>query len=168
MPPKNNNEIPVGWPWRFLSFALVVFAAALAVYLGLKLGYRPYLEKTLAATEDKLEQLSESLSTDEQENFIRFYSQLVNLQGLLQNQTLTSLIFPFLERNTNQRVYYTILDFRAAERRLTLEGFAQSYEILSQELQAFDRAPEVARLFVGDTEQTPAGVRFRAHLNLKR
>lgn len=158
------EKIPVGWPWRFFSFASLVLVTAAVIYAGLRFGYEPLLRKRLAGADMKLKELAESLSSAEQEDLITFYSQLANLEELLNNHVLASVFFPFLERNTNSQVYYTMLDFKSGERKLTLEGLTRSYAVLSQQLQAFEQAPEVERLAVSDSDRSGDLVRFRLHL----
>ncbi|MFH1759081.1 MAG: hypothetical protein ABH822_00790 [Patescibacteria group bacterium] len=157
----------VGWPWRLFLFSLLLLATAVVLYFGLEVGYKVYLDRQIAATDTVITNLTESISQDEQEQFIAFYSQLANLQGLLDDHIITSTIFPFLERSTNKLVYFTFLDFRFKERKLSLEGIAQSYEIFSQQLEAFTRAPEVERLVVNESQSDKGQVKFRLFLTLK-
>jgi len=162
-----GEKIAVGWPWRFFSFTTLVLTVAVVFYAGLKFGYEPLLRKKLDETDLKLQELAQSLSAAEQEDLITFYSQLANLEALLGKHVLASVIFPFLERNTNQQVYYTMLNFESAERKLTLEGAAQSYGVFSQQLQAFEQAPEVKRLIVSDSDRSGGLISFRLHLVFK-
>jgi len=162
----NHQEAAVGWPWRFFLFSLLVALTAVVVWLGLAFGYKPFLQGQIEAAEAALSQLSQTIPQKEQENFIAFYSQLVNLQTLLKNHIFASKIFPFLQNNTNRLVYYTLLDLRLPERRLGLEGVAANYLVFSQQLQAFAAAPEVESLIVNDSNALEGQVKFRLSLIL--
>ena len=162
-----REELPVGWPWRFFLFSLLVFITALVVYLGIGFGYKPFLTSQIEKQETAIAQLSQTIPKKQQEDFVAFYSQLVNLQRLLKDHIFASKIFPFLQANTNQLVYYTTVDLRAGERRLELEGVAANYGVFAQQLQAFSVAPEVESLIINDSNASGGRVKFRLSLILK-
>lgn len=161
-----TERLPASWPWRLFLFSFFIFAAVAIVYFGLSLGYEPFLNKQVAKRDGEIAQLSAAVPEADQENFIKFYSQLANLEEILNKHIIASNAFPFLEKNTNKQVYYNILDFSAAERRLTLDGIAQSYDVLAQQLEAFNQAPEVERFLVNESQLSDGQVRFRASLYL--
>lgn len=163
-----REELPVGWPWRFFLFSLLVFLTTLIVYAGLSFGYKPFLTAQIEEQEAAIAQLSRTIPKKQQEDFVTFYSQLVNLQTLLKNHVFVSKIFPFLQNNTNRFVYYTLIDLRLGERRLGLEGVAANYGVFSQQLQAFTVAPEVESLIVNESSALEGGVKFRLSLILGR
>lgn len=162
-----REELPVGWPWRFFLFSLLVAVAAGVIYAGLTYGYRPFLSVQIDEQKAAIAQLSQIIPKKQQEDFIAFYSQLVNLQSLLKDHIFTSKIFPFLQANTNRFIYYSLLDLRLGERRLIIEGVAASYEIFAQQLQAFSLAPEVETLIINDSSALGDRVKFRLSLTLK-
>jgi len=163
-----REELPVGWPWRFFLFSLLIFLTTLIVYAGLAVGYKPFLSAQIEDQEAAISQLSQTIPKKQQEDFITFYSQLVNLQALLKNHIFVSKIFPFLQTNTNRFVFYTLVDLRLAERRLGLEGVAANYGVFSQQLQAFSVASEVESLIVNESSALEGGVKFRLSLILSR
>lgn len=161
------EDLPIGWPWRFFLFSLLVAITAAIVYGGLAFGYKPFLNVQIKEQEAAIEQLSQVVPKKEQESFLAFYSQLVNLQNILTNHAAISKTFPFLQLNTNKQVFYTAIDLRVPERRLGLEGFASNYGIFSQQLQAFSVAPEVETLIINDSNALEGRVKFRLSLTLK-
>src|SRR3989344_6926838 len=131
-----SEQLPVGWPWRFFSISLVIFLAIIFVYLGLIFGYEPYLNSEIQKIDDQINKILEAVSKEEQEKFIRFYSRLTNLKNLLDNHAAASKIFPLLEKITNQKVSYNSFNLRVPERELELEGSADSYVVLGEQLES--------------------------------
>ncbi len=173
--PKNLKEefrserLPSGMPWRLFIFtALFVLLVAL-IYAGLSFGYRPYLESRINEVDQQISQLSAAVSQQDQENFIRFYSQLINFNKILEKHPLASKIFSLLEQITNKKVFYTDLDLRVEERKLALEGVAASYAVLAEQLASFDQEPLIASYALNQSQYSSAdrGVRFKAALTLK-
>lgn len=161
------ENLPVGWPWRFFSVSLMIFLAAVLVFLGLSLGYEPYLNSQIKETDAQIDQLLGIVSGEDQEKFAQFYSQLANLKSILDEHILSSKIFPLLEKITNQKVYYNNLNLRVPEKELELEGFADSYEVLGEQLEAFDQAPEIERYLMNQSQASGNLVQFKATLKLK-
>lgn len=160
------EKLPTGWPWRFLIFALILFMASLLTYIGLSFGYRPYLQNQIAAADQAVNKLAASVPVADQEKLVAFYSQIVNLKSVLDNHIIASKILPFLEKNTNRRVYYNRLDVDVNQRSLSLEGVAENYEILAQQLEAFNQAREVERFLINESQLVGDRVRFKASIIL--
>ena len=156
-----------GWSWRLSTFSFLVLITVVVIYLGLEIGYKIYLDSQIEKTDLAISQLSETIPKADQERFVDFYSQLANLQLLLDGHNKTSTIFPLLERATNRSVYFDFVDLRYKDRRLTLGGVATSYAIFSQQLEAFNRAPEVERLVVSESQSIGGRVNFRLFITLK-
>lgn len=162
-----GRERPVvGWPWRLFLFSMLVLAAAAVLYFGLEIGYKTYLDAQIRARDLAIADLSQTISPEEQRRFVDFYSQLANLRVLLDGHVFVSRLFPLLEANTNQLVYFDSVDLNMKDRRLALEGVAASYEALAQQLEALDRAPEIERVLVGESRRDGNFVRFRLSLFL--
>ena len=158
------EKISVGWPWRLFSFSFLVVLAATVIFVGLSFGYKNFLEARIIKVDAEIEQLSQSVSQDQQEKLIRFYSQLANLQTLLNKHAIASNIFSVVERNTNQRVYYNVSELKMGDRRMILEGVAASYQIFAQQLEAFSRLPEVERVTVNESYLSDGQIVFRLFL----
>lgn len=155
------EKLPTGWPRRFLIFALALLVVSLLTYAGLSFGYRPYLQNQIAAADQAVNQLAASVPVSDQEKLVAFYSQILNLKSVLDNHIIASKILPFLERNTNRRVYYSRLDVDVNQRSLSLEGVAENYEILAQQLEAFNQAGEVERFLINESQLAEGRARFK-------
>lgn len=141
-----TEAIPVGLPWRLLVFSLVIFGLSLSVFFGLKFGYAKYLDREGEITDKKIKDLAQQVKQEDQKRFINFYSQLFNLQKILDNHAFTANIFDFLERSTLGNVYYTDASFLRDGNIINLKGTAASSEAIVQQLNIFDKAPELARV----------------------
>lgn len=163
----SREELPVGWPWRFFLFSILIAATACMVYVGLVFGYRPFLDARIARQEEAFDELGRIVSQKQQDEFVLFYSQLANIQKLLENHIRTSSFFSLIEARTNTGVFYTKLEARIAERKIALEGTATHYGVFAQQLQAFSVAPEVASVIVNDSHALEGRVKFNLTLILK-
>lgn len=153
MAPLNQNiaeqfkpeGLPVGWPWRLFIFSLLVFSIVILGYLGLNFGYRPYLESKIEEMDAKISDLTSQVPLAEKEKLILIYSQFANLQKILNNRLFSSKIFPILEKITNLKIYYTVLDLKVDELKLILTGAAANYGVLSEQLAVFDVEPMIKK-----------------------
>ena len=162
-----HEELPVGWPWRFFLFSLLVGITTGVVYVGLVFGYTPFLNTRISEQQDALEQLGRVIPQKQQQEFVAFYSQLANLQTVLQNHIIASRLFGLLESRTSGLVFYTVMEARVPERKVLLEGSAASYAAFAQQLQSFTIAPEVENVIVNDSSALDGRVKFRLSLALK-
>lgn len=164
---KAGERLPVGWPWRLLLFTVIVFGITVFLFLGMSLGYKPFLNSRAKALDKEIANLTESIGEEQQKDLINFYSQLVNIQNLLANHAAASKLFDFLEKNTHQQVSYLSLNLSLAEKNLKLDGNAPDYNILVQQLESFRRAPEINQVFLEDSKLGEAGIRFSIRLMFK-
>lgn len=169
MPQTTNNfaeqvmreELGVGWPWRLMLAMLVVFLAAILVYLGLAFGYKPFLTNSVQDLEGELESFSAQLSSEQKENFVNFYSQVTNLQKLLRSHILVSKIFPILESLTHKDVTYSTFNLSVVDKTLTIEGIARNYQALAQQLALYESSPEITLVILDSAKSTGSVVLFR-------
>lgn len=161
------DKLKSGWPWRFLIFSFLIALASVVVYLGLAFGYESFLQARIIQLDDDIEQLSQSIPQEQQDKLTDFYSQLANLQNVLNKHIFASNIFPLLERNTNHLVYFNIADLKMSDRHLVLEGEASSYQVFSQQLEAFNRMPSLQKVVVNESHAENGRVSFRLFLILK-
>lgn len=157
-----------GTPWRLFTYAGLIFLASVLIYLGLSIGYKSYLDSRIGEVDQQLKKLGTSISKEDQEKFLRFYSQLVNFNKLLSNHIVSADLFSILEKITNSKVRYTNLDLKIDERKLSLEGAAFSYEILAQQLASFAGDPGVENYMLNQSQMSDGSVKFKAILILKK
>lgn len=162
-----SEKLVVGWPWRLFLVSLFILLLALAVNLGLKYGFGPYLNLRKKDLDKTIQASGSEISETQQENFINFYSQLVNLRYLLDNHLSSSAVFSFLERKTVREVYYEGAVLAASEKQLRLEGVAKSYENLAQQIIAFEQSPETEKAALESSQAAERGVRFNVLLNFE-
>ena len=167
MTPDNviiTEDLSMGLPWKIFLLALVIFGATLAGYLGLVLGYRPYLDLRIQSINNETKALAESVSVEEQKKLSQFYNQVGSLKTLLDNHVKLGKVMSFIEAKTNKKTYFENASWNAKNRTLTIEGVAESYRVLSEQLEAFSRAEEVEHYAMNQSNTTDNHVRFHAEI----
>ncbi len=155
--PKSLNEqfvsepVVIGLPWRLLVFSIVLFAFSILIYFGMNIGYESYLNSKASGLDSQLNQLSNSVSQKDQQQFVGFYSQIVNLKTVLGQHIFSENIFPFLEKNTIPQVFYTEAKFDGTSNGLEIDGEAASLQVLAQQLAQFEKAPELQTAILKST-----------------
>lgn len=152
-----NEPISIGLPWRLLVFSVVLFALSLLIYFGMSIGYESYLNAKVANLDKQLDQLSNSVSQKDQQQFVGFYSQIVNLKTVLGQHIFAANLFPFLEKNTLPQVFYTEAKFNGPSYNLELQGRATSLQTLAQQLAQFEQAPELQTAILKSTNFNQSG-----------
>lgn len=160
------EKLPVGWPWRLFVFSLFMMLAVVLIYTGLRFGYKPYLSSKITDIDNKLGELNSQISAKDKEDFINSYSQLANLKNILNKHVFTSKIFPLLEKVTHQRVYFNDFSFKMADRKLILNGTAESYGVLSEQLAAFDGEPTIENYILNQSKADGSAAQFKVTLTL--
>lgn len=163
-----SEDLSVGWPWRLFSFSGILFLASALVYIGLTFGYEPFLNSRIQSVDSDLGKLGESISQKDEEAFVRFYSQLSNLNGVLNNHIFGSKVFSWLELNTHPKVYYAGIDLKIPELQLTLSGVTDNFGILGEQLAIFDKDPLVAGYVLNQSVVTEGAVRFTVIIKLAK
>ncbi|MFH0712535.1 MAG: hypothetical protein V2A55_01625 [Candidatus Jorgensenbacteria bacterium] len=162
------ETIPVGFPWRLFIFSFTLFVFTIFVFFGLKFGYTAYIEKRAENLDRKIENLTQQISQEDQQNFIIFYSQLVNLEKVLNRHGFTANTFGFLEENTLGNVYYSNAQFFSLENSLRLTGIAASNKTLVDQLSLFDGKKEVSRVNLNQMSAAESGgVAFDVTISFK-
>ena len=163
----DNETVTAGWPWKSFIFMALVCGTTVLVYLGLILGYQPFLKNRIAQAQAKIDNLAAEVSLQDQKSFLKFYSQIVNLRGLLEAHTAMDRFFDFLEKDTNRRVSYDVLSLNTTKNEVVLEGIADNYDRLSEQLEAIGRASEVATYILTQSQFVDGHIRFRISLTLE-
>ena len=155
------------WPWRLFVASLIALIVAVLYYVGLAFGYRTYLNSGIEKKDAEIAELAASIPKEDQVRLMRFYNQIQSLKNLLDKHVINSKILSLLEKNTNKKVFYNKLDLDVAQRSLNLDGIAESYQILAQQLEAFKQAPEVERFLINNSQFNQGVVRFNLTVVLK-
>lgn len=162
------ENLEVVWPWRFFTASFVIFLASVLAYFGLVYGYEPYLTNRVAATDLEISQRVASIPKADQDKFIQIYSQIVNVKSLADNHLFTSNTLSLLERITHPRIYFTNMTVKGKERELVVDGVAESFSVLSEQLQIFAQTPGVDGYSLIQSQLNGTTVQFKASLKLNR
>jgi len=129
---------------ELIMLSATLFLASVLIYFGLLLGYEPYLQKKVVDLDSQIATFNKKISETDQKDLIRFYSQVTNLQNLIQNHVVGSGFFSWLERNTQTNVYWSKLSLNAQTKQATLTGFARTVEDAAEQVRIFESQPEVS------------------------
>ncbi|MBI4193165.1 MAG: hypothetical protein HY536_00885 [Candidatus Colwellbacteria bacterium] len=163
-----TEELPAKVPYRLFSVAFVVFLSLIALYGGLRFGYRPFLEREIESDVNQIRDIEGRLIESERRNFQEFYSQLVNIKRILKNHRAASRLFPILEGVTRTDVAFTSLAVSTDERTLVAEGVAASHASLASQLLAFERARDtIEKVGIDSARLTDGGVSFQVKLTIR-
>lgn len=173
MEPAQNREASQfaaekisGGVWRLFIFSLFVFAVTLVAYLGLKFGYQNFVQGRIDSVNRQITALDQQALPEEQEQYVKFYFQLVNLQNILNNHTAASRFFPLLQTNTNQLVAYNSIGVDTSG-IVNLSGAAQDFRVLAQQLKVFEEMPEVSKVEIQNASENEGRVSFQINLSLR-
>lgn len=163
-----EEAIPVGLPWRILVFAGVIFALSIFIAVGLKFGYEQYLDTKVSDMDQKIKSLTASVTEEKQQQFVAFYSQVVNLKAVLEKRSFTSNAFTFVEKNVIGSVYFTDAEMSASAKTIGLRGYATNLESLSQQIATFEKSSSVKNVILDDvTLQPQGGVTFKVSISFQ-
>ena len=137
-----------GWSSQLLMFSATIFFISLAVYGGIVFGYKPYLEKQISSFDAQISDFGKKIPTEEQNKLVAFYSQIVNLKGILGQHAASSQLFEWLEKNTATNIYYNKMDFSLSSGQLNLAGYSKTVDDFSKQLIVFQNNPIVQRIVV--------------------
>lgn len=151
-----SEDYTIGWSWRLFIFSVVVFAAAVLLYLGMTVGYLPALDSQISDVKKKTDEINSSINAADKEKLFNFYSQVFHIQDLLQGHLLSGRLLGFLEQNTNKNVFYDSLSFNAETALLELSGGAASYGDLVGQLEAFRRQSVVTSILLAGSKNNGA------------
>lgn len=155
----------MGMPWRVLIFSIVLFAFSILIYFGIRFGYSSYLDSREETLDKDIEQLSNQVSAEDQNELVKFYSQLTNLKKALDRHSYGSNIFSFLEKNTIGSVYWENAVYNDSG-TVVLRGHAASLDNVVEQLTVFERRPELVKTEVQNIS-LEKGVSFNALLSFK-
>ncbi len=140
---KRGEALTKMWPWRLLLFTIIIFCTMLAIYLGMLLGYGPYLDARVSSLDKEIANLDRELQSDEAKSLIKFYSQLVDAAALLKDHRMPSHLADFLSNTTDSGIQYANFSFSDSDRSIQLDGVAADYNALVRQLVIFQDNPKV-------------------------
>lgn len=162
------NKMPSGWLSKLIRFGVILLVITIIVYLLLNFVYLSFLDKQVADLENKIQGLEQEIPKQDREEVTVFYSQLVNLQKLLESHLYSAQIFERLELITLPQVTFTNFDYDFKENRLKMDGYAQNLDIIAQQLLAFQRTSDFQKIILSDIRQTtPERSNFGVEITFK-
>ena len=162
-----DQPTPIGLPWRLTIFSLFIFALSVFGFLGLHFGYRTYLAGQSDNLDAELAKLANQVSSDEQEQFVSFYSQILNLKSVLEKHAFSANAFGFLEKNVVPGLYFTNAEIDMKTYSVTLDGTSPTFESVAQQIAVFDKAPEVGNASLDTVAIASGNVLFSVSITFK-
>lgn len=157
----------LGWPWKLLVFSAFIFSFSFFLYFGIIAGYKPYLNSEISRLNEEISQLGLAVKEEDRASFLGFYSQIVNLDKLLDSHVQGITVFDLLENFVHPNVYYQSANITLASNLIRLQGVAKNYEALVEQLKAFENAPLVQRAVFDSSSKGDTGVNFVIRLIVK-
>lgn len=136
---KTDKNI-VGWPFKLLSFALIVFALVGGLYLGLEYGFKGiYLSSKMKAVDNKLNSIE--FRGEQKNNLINFYSQIYNINDILSSRKIASKYVEILEKSTIKEISYDNININSANKKFTIEvrGKANTFGTVAQQVELYKK-----------------------------
>jgi len=127
-----------GFPWLMIVFSAILFGFSLLIYLALA-AYSSNLSNQVKKINDSIATKKASIQPDSQRAYLDVYSQVANIQFIMNNHVNISNFFKNLQNRTNTQVRYTNLSVNPSRNEFSLQGAAASYEKLAEQLEAFRR-----------------------------
>ncbi len=143
-----------------------MFLLVALTYFGLSVGYKAYLNQEIKKLETSLDELRFEVPEEEQEELIRFFSQVGNIKTVLDKHIITSNFFLVLERNTHASIAFTDMDLSTTERKISLDGVAANYDALVAQMSILESVPEVERIVLDNSQLNAGAVSFRLTLTV--
>jgi len=147
-----------GWSSRALMFTGTIFFLSLAIWLGMRFGYQPLLERQDAELQSTIDQFKKKVSPERQTELIGYYSQLYNLKTLLKQNKQVSLVFNWLEAHTITRIWYSKFSLDSGKNQIILTANARSLNDVTAQLAAFENLPEITAVNFTGTSAPRDGV----------
>lgn len=147
-------------------FLILIFALVFLLYIGLEVGYKNFLRVSIEEADLRISEFSQSPDLAEHKNLVSFYSQITNLEKVLNSHVWSSNVLKFLEDYTTPKTAYSTVEVAVPERRLTIDGVTSSYASLVEQLVAYESAPQVAGVVMEENSLLGNVVRFRVNINL--
>lgn len=145
---------------QLLILSASLFIIAVLLYFGLEYGYIPYLNNQISSLDTQITNFGKQIPLDKQKEAATFYSQLVNLKTVLVGHNPISPLWPWLEKNTVQNIYFSKLTINVKDKQVVMQGGAKSADDINSQVSVFEKDPDVSRVLFGNAVITPQGPQF--------
>ena len=160
--------LPSGVPLKFLAFSFFLFLLTGLIYFGLSVGYKAFLNGEIKNLEASLEELRFEVPLEEQEELVRFFSQVANMKEALDDHIIVSNLFRVLEENTHSQTAFVNMELSTVERKVSLDGITVDYDTLVSQLTIFESVPEIEKVILENSQRNGNVVSFRVTLTVDK
>lgn len=166
---RASSVSSVGFPWRLLLIAIIIFGLTLLIYVGIQFGYIPFLNSEISKADANFSALSAKVDVNQQAQLTDFYSQMFNIQKLSTSHLYPSKIFDFLEKNIYPLVKVSSLQVGAVGGDVRFDGVASDFTALTNQLAELKLDPNVSAVSLDSSQQrdvkSGGGVLFSARIS---
>jgi hypothetical protein len=152
-------ETSQGWATGAVLFAGGVFLLVAVMYGGIKFAYEPYVNNQILQAKNKIANVDQSVSVNDEQQIVDFYSQIANLNTALTKHVYVSTFFGWLEKNTEANVYYQNLDLSSGD-RVGIKGIAKTEADVNQQIAIFEASPQVTSVVISNVSTAQGGAGF--------
>jgi len=163
-----REMLPSGAPKRFLTFSIFLFFLTCLIYFGMSVGYKAYLNREINNLDASISDLRDKVPPEQQNELVRFFSQVGNIKGILDDHIVASNLFGMLEKYTGTKVAYKSMQVSTTENKIVLNGVAATYDSLVSQLSIFESIPEVKSAVLDNSQRTSGVVSFRITLTVDK
>lgn len=134
------------------SFVISLALLILIIFSYSMLAFKVYLQKIEILT---IENNIASYTTDREKEYDKKYSdyrkKIQDYTTIISQHKISSNVFAFIEEKTLSEIWFSKFDLTTNANEIKLSGEAESVEILSRQIQAFERSEYVKRVSVLDS-----------------
>jgi hypothetical protein len=150
---SHDNENTPGWSSGVLLFSSILLGLVVLIYLFLLLFYGPQLNSSLGSLQSKVATLDQSIASGDETQLVSFYSQVVNLQTVLNNHTSFAQFLDWLQQNTESNISYSQLSLSSGS-QISLSGSAPTEADVNQQVAIFESSPEVEKFTISNVAES--------------
>lgn len=171
---SKHNGPPTGWPWRLMALSFVVLLTVIAVYAGMQFGFEDaYLRQRLQKADAESASIFKTVSPDDQRQIFDFYSQISNINTLLNKQGKGTYYFDLIEKNTIKQIVYTAMDMKIDDKSATIkfDGKTPAYGTIVQQMELYKNLPAIKEVKLSGARvagQAADGILFSIQLTFNR
>ena len=154
-----------GWSGGILFYSGGLLAIVIALYLILVAVYTPILNAEISGAQNQINKLNQSISAEDQQKIIAYYSEIQNLKTLVDKHTAFAGFLGWLESRTQANVAYVTFSF-ASGNQVMLGGTARTEADLNQQMAIFQSDPEVKSVSLSNVTLPPTGGALQFNLSL--
>jgi hypothetical protein len=162
------TRIAIGWPRTFFVLTLILVILTISAQL-LIASYNRLLASRSKQVERDIEDLKDTIPSEDLERLVKFDRQIRNLRLLLNNHVYQTRLLDEIERFTLPQVRYSTLNIHRLNAVAALRGRAPSMEAVSLQAAAFSQSDSITSVTVKRASiSNDGGVAFEMDLGFKR